>query len=98
MVAYFKRQNILFLVLGALAGLAVAVVFFPQLTAGVPGYFKVFFLLMPMFVGAIVARIAAGRWANRRLKQIYGLLYTEVKPEEFLASFAPLVEKVHHIL
>lgn len=97
MVAYFKRQNILFLVLGALAGLAVAVVFFPQLTAGVPGYFKVFFLLMPMFVGAIVARIAAGRWANRRLKQIYGLLYTEVKPEEFLASFAPLVDKVPDI-
>lgn len=97
MVAYFKRQNILFLIVGALAGLAVAVLFFNQLTAGIPGYFKLFFLLLPMLLGAVVARIAAGRWANKRLKQIYGLLYTEVKPQEFLASFAPLVEKVPDI-
>ena len=92
MVAYFKRRNILFVILGALAGLALA-----ELTAGVPGYFKLFFLLLPMLFGAVVARIAAGRWANKRLKQIYGLLYTEVKPQEFLASFAPLVEKVPDI-
>lgn len=97
MVAYFKRQNILFVILGALAGLALAVLFFEQLTVGVPGYFKLFFLLLPMLFGAVVARIAAGRWANKRLKQIYGLLYTEVKPQEFLASFAPLVEKVPDI-
>ena len=97
MVAYFKRQNILFLIVGALAGLAVAVLFFDQLTAGIPGYFKLFFLLLPMLLGAVVARIAAGRWANNRLKRIYGLLYTEVKPQEFLASFAPLVEKVPDI-
>ena len=97
MVAYFKRQNILFLIVGALAGLAVAVLFFNQLTAGIPGYFKLFFLLLPMLFGAVVARIAAGRWANKRLKQIYGLLYTEVKPQEFLDAFAPLVEKVPDI-
>ena len=97
MVAYFKRQNILFLMVGALAGLAVAVGFFPQITAGIPGYFKLFFLLLPMLFGAVVARIAAGRWANNRLKRIYGLLYTEVKPQEFLDAFAPLVEKVPDI-
>ena len=97
MVAYFKRQNILFLIVGALAGLAVAVLFFDQLTAGIPGYFKLFFLLLPMLLGAVVARIAAGRWANNRLKRIYGLLYTEVKPQEFLDAFAPLVEKVPDI-
>lgn len=97
MVAYFKRQNVLFLMVGALAGLAVAVGFFHQITAGIPGYFKLFFLLMPMLFGAVVARIAAGRWANRRLKQIYGLLYTDVKPQEFLEQFAPLVEKVPDI-
>lgn len=97
MVAYFKRQNILFVILGALAGLALAVLFFEQLTAGVPGYFKLFFLLLPMLLGAVIARIAAGRWANKRLKQIYSLLYTEVKPQEFLDSFAPLLEKVPDI-
>lgn len=97
MVAYFKRQNFLFLMLGALAGLVVAVVFFPQFTAGIPGYFKLFFLLLPMFFGAIVGRVLAGRWANKRLKQIYGLLYTEVKPQEFLERFTPLVEKAPDI-
>ena len=97
MVAYFKKQNILFLLLGALLGAAVMLLFFPQLTAGVPGYFKVFFLLIPMFIGAILGRFAAGIWANKRLKQIYGLLYTEIKPQEFLDTFAPLVAKVPDI-
>jgi hypothetical protein len=97
MVAYFKKQNILFLVLGALLGCAVATLCFSQLTAGIPGYFKVFFLLIPMFIGAIVGRFAAGIWANKRLKQIYGLLYTDIKPQEFLDTFGPLMAKVPDI-
>lgn len=97
MVGYFKRQNLLFQGLGALAGLALAVVFFPQLTAGVPGYFRVFFLLLPMFLGIIAARVAASIWARKRLQKIHALLYTQVKPREFLDSFAPLVERVPDI-
>lgn len=97
MVAYFKKQIFFFQVLGALAGLVIAVVFFPQLIAGIPGYFKLFFLMLPMFFGVIVARFLGSIWANKKLKQLYALLYTEVKPQEFLDKFAPLVARAPDI-
>ena len=97
MVAYFKRQNTLFMVLGALLGLGVVMLFYQQMVAPHPGYFRMFFILLPMLVGAVLGRLAASHWANRRLKQIYDLLYVQLKPEEFLREFAPLVAKVPDI-
>ena len=97
MVAYFKRQNILFMILGALLGMGVVVLFYNQLVAPHPGYFKMFFILLPMLIGAVAGRIVASRWANKRLKQLHALLYVQLQPEEFIRQFAPLVKKVPEI-
>ena len=91
MVAYFKKQNNLFMLLGAALGFAVAFLFFEQLTASVPGYFKVFFLLMPGILGLVLGRIYAGLWAKKKLQGYTELLYVRAEAAEFLKVFEPIV-------
>lgn len=93
MVAYFRKQNTLFSILGGLLGLAAGALFFDWLTAGVPDYFKLFFLLIPIFIGVILGRMYASIWANKKLRQYNALLYTHVEPEKFLEVYGPLVQK-----
>lgn len=93
MVAYFRKQNNLFMLLGAALGFGVAIVFYEQLTASVPGYFRMFFVLLPGACGAVIGRIYAGFWANRKLREYNALLYVQVQPEQFLQVFGPLVAK-----
>lgn len=93
MVAYFRKQNNLFTILGALLGLAAAVLFREQLTASIPGYFRMFFLILPGALGAILGRLYASVWANKKLRQYNELLYVSVEPAQFLKVFAPLVQK-----
>lgn len=91
MVAYFRKQNNLFMLLGGVLGLIAAVL--TQGSLSVPGYIKMFFLLLPVMLGIVVGRIAAGFWANRKLRQLQAILYEQVRPEEFLNTFGPIVEK-----
>lgn len=93
MVAYFRKQNNLFMILGAALGFVVAFLFFEQLTASVPGYFKVFFLIMPAILGVVLGRIYAGFWAKRKLQGYSELLYVNVEPEKFLEVFGPIVDR-----
>ena len=93
MVAYFRKQNNLFTILGALLGLAAAVLFWEQITASIPGYFRMFFLILPGALGAILGRLYASVWANKKLRQYNELLYVKVEPARFLEVFAPLVQK-----
>lgn len=91
MVVYFRKQNNLFMLLGGALGLIAAVL--TQGSLDVPGYIKMFFLLLPVMLGIVIGRIAAGFWANRRLRQLQAILYEQVRPEEFLNTFGPIVEK-----
>lgn len=93
MVAYFRKQNNLFMLLGAVLGLVAAILFFDQMTGAIPGYFKMFFILLPAIFGVILGRICAGVWANRKLREYNALLYTQVEPERFLEVFTPVVNK-----
>lgn len=93
MVAYFRKQNTLFMLLGAALGFGVAFLFFEQLTASVPGYFKVFFLILPAFLGVVLGRIYAGLWAKRKLRRYAEMLYVRAEAEEFLKVFTPIVER-----
>lgn len=93
MVAYFKLQNNLFMLLGAALGGLVDILFFEQLTGSVPGYFKVFFLIIPVFLGVVLARIYAGLWAKRKLQSYSEILYVRAEAEEFLKVFAPIVQR-----
>lgn len=93
MVAYFKLQTNLFMLLGAVLGGIVDILFFEQLTGSVPGYFKVFFLIMPILVCVVLARIYAGFWAKRKLQGYTEMLYVRAEAEEFLKVFAPIVRR-----
>lgn len=93
MVAYFRKQNNLFMLLGGVLGLVVCIIFFDQLTGSVPGYFKMFFMIIPVLAGVVVGRIYAAFWANRKLREYNALLYEQVEPEKFLEVFTPLVER-----
>lgn len=93
MVAYFKKQNNLFMLLGAVLGMVAAIVFFEQMTASIPGYFKMFFILLPAIFGAVLGRIYAAFWCNKKLREYNSLLYTQVEPERFLEVFTPVVNK-----
>ena len=81
MVAYFKLQTNLFMLLGAVLGGIVDILFFEQLTGSVPGYFKVFFLIMPILVCVVLARIYAGFWAKRKLQGYTEMLYVRRTPK-----------------
>lgn len=91
MVAYFRKQINLFMILGALLGIALGIVFYSQDSSTIPGYFKMFFILLPAFVGVILGRIYAGFWANKKLRKYNALLYTQVEPAKFLEVFTPIV-------
>lgn len=91
MVAYFRKQNNLFMFLGGGMGLLAAMLLYGTLTENVPGYFKLFLLLLPVMFGVVIGRIAAGFWANGRLHKLQSLLYVQVEPEKFLETFAPIV-------
>lgn len=93
MVAYFRKQNNLFMLLGGVLGLVLSILFFDQLTGSVPGYFRMFFVIFPVLVGVVVGRICAAFWANRKLREYNALLYEQVEPEKFLEKFTPLAEQ-----
>lgn len=93
MVAYFRKQINLFMLLGSVLGAALGLVYLSRDPGAVPGYFKMFFLLLPTFFGVVLGRIYAGFWANRKLREYNALLYTQVEPEKFLEVFAPIVDK-----
>lgn len=91
MVAYFRKQNNLFMLLGGVLGMIVSAGISGMIT--VPGYIKMFFLLLPVIFGVVIGRISAGFWANGKLRSIQDLLYVQVKPMDFLAVFKPIVER-----
>ena len=93
MVAYFKKQNNLFMLLGATLGGLVDILFFEQLTGSVPGYFKVFFLILPVLLCVVLGRIYAAFWAKRKLQGYTEILYVRAEAKEFLEVFAPIVQR-----
>ena len=96
MIAYFKRQSNLFMVLGA--GLMVLILM-PVYVSWLPKqefYMRAFYLVLPAFFGVIIGRLFAAWWSNRKIREMDGLLYEKNDPEAFLRVFAPLAERVPH--
>lgn len=92
MVAYFKRQNNLFMLFGAVAMLLMSVPFYKSWLPGQEFYVRTFFLALPAFTGVIIGRLCASLWANRKLRQMDRLLYEKADPQEFIREFGPLVK------
>ena len=86
MVGYFKKQNILFIMIGGLLGLAAAFVFAePQI--------HILTVFMSVLAGVALGRLASTVWANKQLRKYNELLFTKVEPQKFLDEFAPIVER-----
>ncbi len=94
MVAYFKLQNNLFMAAGAAVGLIFAAACYRSLIVPSAGYTGVFIVGLFAFVGVILGRVLACKWANRKLARLHGILYEEGNPKDFLDVFGPVVKKV----
>lgn len=93
MVAYFKRQNNLFMLLGAVVMLLMSVPFYRIWLPEQEFYVRAFFLALPAFTGVIFGRLCASLWANRKLRQMDRLLYEKADPQAFIREFGPLVKR-----
>ena len=93
MVAYFKRQSNLFMLAGAVLTVLALMPFYRGWLSGQEFYMKAFYVALPAFVGVIIGRILASRWANRKLQRLDEMLYQQADTESFVRAFIPLVER-----
>lgn len=93
MVAYFKLQNNLFMLAGAVIGFLLAILNFDSISQR-GGYATVFFIALFVMIGVIIGRVASSRWANWKVRRMTALLYQEGKPQEFLDEFGPVADKI----
>ena len=94
MVAYFRFQHNIILLLGAAAGLLTALSGAVIDVNSQPGYLRMFLYAMFLFVGVIIARIVSAYLANRKLRKLNQILYVDGDPERYIRLMQPLVEKV----
>lgn len=93
MVAYFRKQNNLFMLAGASLGAIAAVLLYQNSLSGIPGYFKMFFLLLPTLLGVVLGRIFASLWANAKIKGYNAILFEKVDPKTYLEKFENIVKE-----
>lgn len=93
MIAYFKLQNNLFMLAGAVIGFLLAVLNYDSISKK-GGYAAVFFIALFVMIGIIIGRVVSSRWANRKVRRMTSLLYQEGKPREFLEKFEPVAAKI----
>lgn len=91
MAAYFKRECYLISGLGAGVGLLAAIALYPGVISAQPGFIRMFYLALLVFIGFIAGRMYASLWANKRLDAINRILYQQGKPQEFIDCFRPIV-------
>lgn len=94
MVAYFKRQNNLFMLAGACLGAFAAWLAQVNGMMEYAGGIRQFAIAISIVAGIVLGRLLSAFWANRRLKALYALLYEKVQPEEFVRQFSPIVGRV----
>ncbi len=93
MIAYFKLQNNLCMLAGAVIGFVLAVLNYDSISQR-GGYAAVFFIALFVMIGIIIGRVVSSRLANRRVRKLTSLLYQEGKPQEFLDKFKPIADKI----
>ncbi len=95
MVAYFKRENNLFMVVGAVLGFAAMLAYYGGKILGTEDQFvRLALLAGGTFLGIIFSRVLSAMYANRRLREMYAKLYAEARPQEFIDLFTPRLAQV----
>lgn len=93
MVAYFRKMNTLFMVLGAAAGAAIGFLLSGGKILG-GDMIRIFLFAMCIAAGVIIGRTVSAFTANRRLQSTYLILYRDQDPKRFIDVFSPLLESV----
>lgn len=83
MVGYFRKQNILFIILGAVLGLLAAWL----MDRGVVS------LVLFAVIGALAGRFVSGIRANRQVDEWNNILFRRGEPEKFMEVFTPILER-----
>lgn len=83
MVGYFKKVNILFILLGAVLGFAAAWLMEKGIGA----------MVLFTVLGGGVGRFLCGIWANKQIDRWNELLFRKGEPEKFLEIFLPVMER-----
>ena len=94
MVAYFRKQTRRFMLAGVGAALVVSAILWAPLLAKEPPATVAGFVLILAVIGALIGRLQAARWANRRLEAVTARLYRDCDPEGFIADFEPIAAGV----
>ncbi|MCR5809845.1 MAG: hypothetical protein K6G34_00335 [Lachnospiraceae bacterium] len=93
MVAYFRKMNIMLMILGGVAGAAIGFLLCGGIILG-GDITRIFLFAMSIAAGIIISRTLASQIANRKLQSIYKILYKDLNPRRFIEEFAPLLETV----
>lgn len=96
MVAYFKRQNNLFMIAGGVLGFLIALLLYRSVISTLPSIARTILIALPVFLGVVLGRIIASRWAASKVRSVSALLFQDGDPEAFSAAFAPILEKTPH--
>lgn len=91
MVAYFRFQNLGFMILGGAAGVLAGWGLSPIISAEFEPYIRLFIFGLFLLLGVVLGRIVSGLWAGKKCRKLYALLYQQEQPKAFLTRFSPLV-------
>lgn len=83
MVGYFRKQNFLLILLGALSGLLAAFLMKRDILA---------IVVFPV-IGGGIGRLVCGIWANKRVEKWNEILFGSADPKRFLEVFLPVLER-----
>lgn len=94
MVVYFRKMNNLFMLIGGIVGATAGYLVFKGKIFGDGNIINIFLFAMFLAAGIIIGRTAAAFTANKRLQEIYRILYRDADPKRFIDRFTPLLETV----
>ena len=94
MIVYYKRMANAIMLLGAVLGGVLGLIYFHGQILNNPDKTTVFVWALWVFAGVIIGRLLAAMLANKRLQAVQKQLYTDADPAGFLQNFEEVNARV----
>lgn len=94
MIVYYKRMANAIMLLGAVLGGVLGLIYFHGHILNNPDKTTVFVWALWIFAGVIIGRLLAAMLANKRLQAVQKQLYTDADPAGFLQNFEAVNARV----
>lgn len=94
MIVYYKRMANAIMLLGAVLGGVLGLIYFHGQILNNPDKTTVFVWALWVFAGVIIGRLLAAMLANKRLQAVQKQLYTDADPAGFLQNFEAVNARV----